>query len=164
MDAYQEPDDIKPVNSDARTPGLTRPRTIDGPAFAKGISMERVTSVVSSMFVLGRSQSHPVKQRRASTNSQPHSSQLPYLSPQATVGRNSQFRNLTVQDREVLGGIEYRSLKPLLKIVLGKQAALSLTPRTENPNDFWNSLLFRASHFRCHLPCGLDSKWAPEVA
>lgn len=82
--------------------------------------MERATSVVSSMFVLGCSQSHPLKKRRASTNSQSHSSQLPYLSPQVTVGRNSQYRNLTVEDPEVLGGIEYRSLKLLLKIVLGK--------------------------------------------
>ncbi|KAF5857837.1 hypothetical protein ETB97_005211 [Aspergillus alliaceus] len=42
---------------------------------------------------------------------------LPGLSAQATVGRNSQFRNLTEKDRELLGGIEYRSLKLLLKIV-----------------------------------------------
>jgi len=119
----EDPDDIKPVNPNARTPGLTRPRIIDGPAFAKGISMERVTSAASSMFVLGRSQSHPGKQRRASTNAQPPFPPLPYLSPQVTVGRNSQFRNLTAQDREELGGIEYQSLKLLLKTVLGKPAA-----------------------------------------
>ncbi|KOC07232.1 hypothetical protein AFLA70_580g000490 [Aspergillus flavus AF70] len=42
---------------------------------------------------------------------------LPNLSSNATVGRNSQFHNLTERDRELLGGIEYRSLKLLLKIV-----------------------------------------------
>lgn len=44
---------------------------------------------------------------------------LPELSVQATLGRNSQFHNLTAADRERLGGIEYRSLKLLLKIVIG---------------------------------------------
>ncbi|KAF7586671.1 low affinity potassium transporter [Aspergillus hancockii] len=34
-------------------------------------------------------------------------------------GRNSQFHNLSAKDREILGGIEYRSLKLLLKIVVG---------------------------------------------
>ncbi|CAI7627704.1 unnamed protein product [Penicillium crustosum] len=35
------------------------------------------------------------------------------------MGRNSQFHNLSAKDRETLGGIEYRSLKLLLKIVVG---------------------------------------------
>lgn len=38
------------------------------------------------------------------------------LSRYATLGRNSNFRNLTRDDREKLGGIEYRSLRLLLKI------------------------------------------------
>lgn len=44
---------------------------------------------------------------------------LPNISSQATQSRNSQFHNLTAEDRERLGGIEYRSLKLLLKIVIG---------------------------------------------
>jgi hypothetical protein len=44
---------------------------------------------------------------------------LPNISSRATQSRNSQFHNLTVEDRERLGGIEYRSLKLLLKIVIG---------------------------------------------
>lgn len=48
----------------------------------------------------------------------PALNEKPFLSRQATVGRNSQFRNLTPEDRETLGGIEYRSLKLLLKIVV----------------------------------------------
>lgn len=44
---------------------------------------------------------------------------LPQLSHHATLGRNSSFGNLTKKDREVLGGLEYQSLKLLLKIVIG---------------------------------------------
>lgn len=40
------------------------------------------------------------------------------------MGRNSQFHNLTAKDREELGGIEYRSLKLLLKVLLGRCPAL----------------------------------------
>lgn len=36
-----------------------------------------------------------------------------------SIGRNSAFYNMTAEDREKLGGIEYRSLKLLLKIVAG---------------------------------------------
>ena len=52
------------------------------------------------------------------------------LSRQATIGRNSQFRNLTSEDKEQLGGIEYRSLKLLLKIVTGKHLIPLLTTGT----------------------------------
>lgn len=44
---------------------------------------------------------------------------LPQLSSQMSIGRNSAFYNMTAEDREKLGGIEYRSLKLLLKIVAG---------------------------------------------
>ncbi|KAF2111226.1 high affinity potassium transport protein [Lophiotrema nucula] len=42
---------------------------------------------------------------------------MPYLSWQPTVGRNSAFVDLTEEQREELGGIEYRALK-LLAIIL----------------------------------------------
>jgi hypothetical protein len=51
---------------------------------------------------------------------------MPYLSSQATIGRNSQFQNLTKEDRELLGGLEYRALRLLLKIVVGNALLLSL--------------------------------------
>lgn len=38
------------------------------------------------------------------------------LSRHATLGRKSDFRNLTGEDRAKLGGIEYHSLKLLIKI------------------------------------------------
>lgn len=43
---------------------------------------------------------------------------MPYLSYQPTVGRNSAFVNLTEEQREELGGIEYRSLKTLAIILV----------------------------------------------
>lgn len=44
---------------------------------------------------------------------------VPYLSWQPTVARNSFFVNLTEEQREELGGIEYRALKTLALILLG---------------------------------------------
>lgn len=43
---------------------------------------------------------------------------VPYLSWQPTVGRNSVFVDLSEEQREELGGIEYRSLKSLAKILI----------------------------------------------
>ncbi|KAI9685174.1 MAG: low affinity potassium transporter [Bathelium mastoideum] len=43
---------------------------------------------------------------------------MPYLSWQATVGRNSLFIDLTEEQREELGGIEYRALKTLAVILV----------------------------------------------
>lgn len=43
---------------------------------------------------------------------------LPYLSWSATIGRNSAFVNLTEDQREELGGIEYRALKTLALILI----------------------------------------------
>jgi potassium uptake Trk family protein len=43
----------------------------------------------------------------------------PYLSWQATTGRNSVFLGLTEEQREELGGIEYRSLKTLAAVLIG---------------------------------------------
>jgi potassium uptake Trk family protein len=43
---------------------------------------------------------------------------MPYFAWSATTGRNSAFLGLTAEQREELGGIEYRSLKTLVKILL----------------------------------------------
>ncbi len=42
----------------------------------------------------------------------------PYLSYQPTIGRNSLFVNLTEEQREELGGIEYRALKTLALVLV----------------------------------------------
>jgi potassium uptake Trk family protein len=44
---------------------------------------------------------------------------MPYLSWQPTIGRNSAFVDLTEEQRDELGGIEYRSLKTLALILVG---------------------------------------------
>ncbi|KAF9891468.1 low affinity potassium transporter [Aspergillus nanangensis] len=43
---------------------------------------------------------------------------LPYLSWNATVGRNSNFVDLTEEQRDELGGIEYRALKTLAVVLI----------------------------------------------
>lgn len=43
---------------------------------------------------------------------------MPYLSWQPTIGRNSQFVDLSEAQREELGGIEYRSLKTLALVLV----------------------------------------------
>ncbi|KAF7118010.1 hypothetical protein CNMCM5793_007379 [Aspergillus hiratsukae] len=83
---------------------------------------ETLERVASTMFVIGPSASHGHKaQTQPLPLDRSLSQQLdvPELSSHATIGRNSQFHNLTEEDREMLGGIEYRSLKLLLKIVTG---------------------------------------------
>jgi potassium uptake Trk family protein len=44
---------------------------------------------------------------------------MPYLSWNATIGRNSAFVALTEEQREELGGIEYRALKTLALVLVG---------------------------------------------
>lgn len=47
---------------------------------------------------------------------------MPYLSWQPTIGRNSAFVDLTQEQREELGGVEYRSLKTLALVLVCKFA------------------------------------------
>jgi hypothetical protein len=51
---------------------------------------------------------------------------MPYLSWTPTVGRNSAFVDLTEEQREELGGIEYRSLKLLAIILVCKLHTISV--------------------------------------
>ena len=85
------------------------------------ISFSDTEGVTPSMFVLdpGRSQGRARHFQREISLSE--DLDLPGLSTRATIGRNANFHDLTDDDRERLGGIEYRSLKLLLKIVLGNQ-------------------------------------------
>ncbi|KAK0609306.1 Potassium transport protein 1 [Lasiodiplodia hormozganensis] len=110
-------DKITRVTTSEEPSGLTRRRTRAGPSLASARSIERVAS---SMFVLGADPStHRNSMSRRSMSISRTSTDAPYLSKQVTIGRNSEFYNLTAEDRERLGGIEYRSLRLLLKIVVG---------------------------------------------
>ncbi|GAA5838941.1 hypothetical protein JCM3766R1_004535 [Sporobolomyces carnicolor] len=69
------------------------------------------------------------RSRRPSMESvgQPRMSKLVnYLTFDATVGRNSRFHNLTAEQQEELGGIEYRALSLLLKIIIGYWLGIQL--------------------------------------
>ncbi|KAF9870867.1 trk family potassium uptake protein [Colletotrichum karsti] len=109
-------DIIRPVMSSATGLSRRRPHNthLEGPAMRAARSMEKVAS---SVLVLGRTKSSERESRRSDLSTRPRTSDLPQLSRQVTIGRNSQFFHLTERDREILGGIEYRSLKLLLKIV-----------------------------------------------
>lgn len=67
----------------------------------------------------GRSRSRRGSQTFLRSNTLRTNEPAPYLSYQPTVGRNSFFVNLTEEEREELGGIEYRALKTLAIILLG---------------------------------------------
>lgn len=111
-DDDNDEDVIKPAGD---SDGLTkrRPYRRDGdPSMSRTKSIERAAA---SIFVLGKTST---ASPRPSTSSS-RWADLPYLSRQVTVGRNSNFQKLTAEDRERLGGIEYRALKLLLKIVSG---------------------------------------------
>ncbi|CAF3655608.1 unnamed protein product [Fusarium graminearum] len=86
-------------------------------------SVERVATVASSLFVIGNTAQGP-KERPLARAPTLAVGDFPNLSREVTIGRNSIFHNLTSEDREELGGIEYKSLKLLLKIIVGYYAFL----------------------------------------
>ncbi|KDN60728.1 putative low-affinity potassium transport protein [Colletotrichum sublineola] len=109
-----EIDAIRPVESSATGLSRRRPHNLEGPAMRAARSMEKVAS---SILVLGHGKSSERESHRLDLSTRRRTADLPQLSRQVTIGRNSQFFHLTERDRELLGGIEYRSLKLLLKIV-----------------------------------------------
>ncbi|EJT78631.1 potassium transporter 1 [Gaeumannomyces tritici R3-111a-1] len=50
----------------------------------------------------------------------------PYLSWTPTIGRNSNFAGMSEEQRDEVGGIEYRSLKALVKVLIGYFVGFSL--------------------------------------
>jgi potassium uptake Trk family protein len=61
-----------------------------------------------------------------STNGLRRAMSANYLSWEPTIGRNSQFVDLTEEQKEELGGIEYRALKLLARILIGYYVGLHL--------------------------------------
>ncbi|KAL4923433.1 potassium ion transporter [Aspergillus undulatus] len=70
---------------------------------------------------------------------------LPYLSWDATVGRNSNFVDLTEEQRDELGGIEYRALKTLAVVLICYY------------------VLFHALGAICLLPWIMETRWGDVV-
>ncbi|KAI1082279.1 potassium transport protein TRK1/TRK2 [Whalleya microplaca] len=78
----------------------------------------------------------------------------PYLSWQPTLGRNSAFLGLSEEQRDELGGIEYRSLKTLAGVLLlyfwGYTAfgIITLVPWIVNNNDYYGKIIDDAGQSR----------------
>ncbi|RKK73707.1 Low-affinity potassium transport protein [Fusarium oxysporum] len=122
--ARDRDDAIKPVPNEILNNGSSSMRrrrrfsSDDGLEITVSRSMDQVAGVAASFLVLGSQTAPQPRVISSYSNRQPAINDVPFLSRQATLGRNSQFKNLTSHDREILGGIEYRSLKLLLKIVV----------------------------------------------
>jgi potassium uptake Trk family protein len=72
----------------------------------------------SSLDIRARAHSFQSFVSRTFTQPREETDPLPYLSYAATIGRNSAFVDLTEEQREELGGIEYRSLKTLAWVLI----------------------------------------------
>ena len=66
----------------------------------------------------GIRRARPIRLMHSTLTQEKDRSTLPYLSWNATVGRNSRFIDLTEEQRNELGGIEYRSLKTLAVVLI----------------------------------------------
>jgi hypothetical protein len=84
---------------------------------------------------------------------------VPWLSRQVTIGRNSNFQGLSAQDREELGGIEYRSLKILLKILIGKSPVYCCGRHVSSSN-LPARTLSRPAYDRRYRSLAVDHTWA----
>ncbi|KAF9891944.1 hypothetical protein FE257_002907 [Aspergillus nanangensis] len=107
--------DVDVIRDDTARSEKSRPSLQRNSSMRNDLALDRVAS---NMFILGAHPSRSIGPQIRETVSLSKDSNLPGLSSQATLGRNSQFHNLTAEDREKLGGIEYRSLKLLLKVVI----------------------------------------------
>ena len=87
-----------------------RSSNLDNP----GLTPAEETGPASGRFPRARSGTISSMRHWASTENEA----TPYLSWQPTIGRNSAFVDLTEEQREELGGIEYRSLKTLAVVLV----------------------------------------------
>ncbi|KAH7031491.1 cation transport protein-domain-containing protein [Microdochium trichocladiopsis] len=112
-----------------------------------------IENVAGSMFVQG---SRPKEGRRSDASQFPRPNDLPGLSKQVTIGRSSKFYDLSEEDEERLGGIEYVALKLLLKVVIGYYIGLhligviGLVPWIHTAPDQYREFL---------VECGQDWTW-----
>ncbi|KAM0204841.1 hypothetical protein ACHAQI_009790 [Fusarium lateritium] len=120
----RDEDIIEPVSRTQSTPiGILRRRRSAGLGLAPVRSVDRVATVATSLFVIGNTAQGP-KERPLTRAPTLAAGDFPRLSREVTIGRNSIFHNLSSADREELGGIEYKSLKLLLKIIVGYYVCL----------------------------------------
>ncbi|KAL9056189.1 MAG: hypothetical protein Q9162_003068 [Coniocarpon cinnabarinum] len=99
-----------------QSPRSTAPSNTNSEHTKQKSSRPRRDSVSSSEGLRHRGRTHTFASFLSSSRTEPRDP-MPYLSYQATIGRNSAFFNLSEEQRDELGGIEYRALK-LLAMVL----------------------------------------------
>lgn len=116
--ADQESEDINnigPLNNHIiiSEPDLMRTRT-------RGTTLLRTDTRASLRESFARSwqRTRPLDLVRKSLTQEKERPTLPYLSWNATVGRNSKFVDLSEEQRNELGGIEYRALKTLAVVLI----------------------------------------------
>ena len=103
-----------------------------------------------------RSLSRSLTPNRAQSR-KPSTTERLKLSAQAIIGRNSNFINLSESDRDRLGGIEYRALKLLLRVILSYYFGLHLLgiicliP--------WIHLTSNPKYREYLASCGLNTTW-----
>ena len=112
--------DAKPALWAAPEPGRLADRHNEHVSFSENVEMTRArttTSVYDANSVFRR---HPSRARETSSDSTTDRRREPshrqFLTAK-TVGRNAQFHNLSTEERELLGGTEYRALKVLSVVV-----------------------------------------------
>lgn len=100
------------------------------------------------------SRANPLQRIRSALSQHQDPNPAPYLSWQPTLGRNSEFLDLTEAQREELGGIEYRSLKTLAYVlfvyfwgfwILG---IICIWPWIAVNNDFYGNIVEQAGASR----------------
>ncbi|KAG4306581.1 hypothetical protein PORY_000569 [Pneumocystis oryctolagi] len=114
-----EPQSVSVINEGLTT--ITRLSTYDNNNYY--LRMRKATTVdrsISKVSTFDRYISNAFwKKRDSSSLSERTNKSFPYLSYQPTIGRNSAFVTLTKEQRDELGGIEYRALKLLCWILIG---------------------------------------------
>ena len=112
---------------------------------------------------LTRSVTIPVTTSLVSQHAQvpPGAKAVPYISFDAVVGRNSTFHDLSNEEREELGGVEYRALNALLWIIAGVRNCfffLLLIRAFLILGDTKVSFRYATRSFHCHCPIYLHAQ------
>ncbi len=108
----------------------TRTSTMPKLNHKTGSSNHRSFSVTPSSAQI-RQRTGTFSSNRSSRNKD-KDKEIPYLSWQPTIGRNSAFIDLTEEQREELGGIEYRALKTLALVLVCKYMVRELSAAEPN--------------------------------
>lgn len=132
------PNTVEDPELSAYTPGVPRLRKPRGTG--ERINENDASSTLQDNF-------SPLRRIRTVLTQSKEIDPMPYLSWQPTIGRNSQFIDLTEAQREELGGIEYRSLKTLALVLTiyfwgySIFGIITLVPWIVHNNPFYASII-----------------------